>query len=367
VVAGGYGVSDLNYYGSFLNIAGYGMVWQPYFVGAGWSPYANGLWASYPGGIYSWVSPYPWGWLPFHSGTWSYIPSYGWGWQPGNTFVGLNNVAGGQLPINGGPAHMPGGTLPRPPAESRASFVQVNQQPLVISKPDAGGKFVFRNDSAGLGVPRGSMGKLDGISNEAAHHGFANRDVYVAPAGSPSHWNDGQVYHGPLEYHRGSMSDEARQAMWARQQNAASSGQTLHGDGLAANSGRAQSGQNGTASGWQGRQGQPNQPGSANNLGWKQGGSNAAASGANSQHSWNNGGTGAGSGAGAGAGAGAGGHSWNNGNAGGSSGGGHTWNGGGNASGGGGGHMSGGSGGGAPANTGAGNPGAANPAAGGKK
>src|SRR5262249_14867519 len=150
------------------------------------------------------------------------------------------------------------------------------------------GKFVFRNDSAGMGVPRGSMGNLNGISNEVAHHGFANRDVYVAPAGSASHWNDGQVYHGPLEYHRGSMSDEARQAMWARQQNAASAGQTRHGDGLAANPGRMSQGQNGAASGWQGHQGQAGQPGNTNNLGWKQGGSNTGAPGANSQHSWNN-------------------------------------------------------------------------------
>ena len=43
--------------------------WQPYFVGSGWSPYANGVWAMYPGAGYSWVSPYPWGWLPYHSGT----------------------------------------------------------------------------------------------------------------------------------------------------------------------------------------------------------------------------------------------------------------------------------------------------------
>ena len=31
-----YGTSDLNYYGSFFNVPGYGMMWQPYFAGAGW-------------------------------------------------------------------------------------------------------------------------------------------------------------------------------------------------------------------------------------------------------------------------------------------------------------------------------------------
>ena len=60
-VAGGnaFGLSDLNYYGNFIN-AGGASFWQPYFVGAGWSPYANGVWAFYPGAGYSWVSPYPW-------------------------------------------------------------------------------------------------------------------------------------------------------------------------------------------------------------------------------------------------------------------------------------------------------------------
>ncbi|MBS1800360.1 MAG: FecR domain-containing protein [Acidobacteria bacterium] len=333
LLGNGYGVGDLNYYGSFVNVGG-GLFWQPYFVGAGWSPYGNGLWALYPGGIYSWVSPYPWGWLPFHSGTWTYIPSFGWGWQPGGTFVGVNNVGSGHLPVRG-PGRLPGGLLPRPPLVARDSLVAVNQQPLVISRPEAGGKFVFRNDSAGLGVPRGSMGKLGGISQDVAHHGFSNRDVYVAPAGSPSRWNDGQVYHGPLAFHRGSMPDEARQAMWARQQAATGAMQPQHSQGqFAAGSLRSDHtpGQNGASSGWQGRQGQPAQLSTANGLAWKQGGTNAAPAGANGSHSWNN----------AGAGAGASGHTWNGSNAGGAaSTGGHTWNGGGNAgaSAGGGGHT----------------------------
>ena len=44
-----YGSSDLNYYGSFYNIPGYGMMWQPYLVGAGWDPFMNGSWVWYPG------------------------------------------------------------------------------------------------------------------------------------------------------------------------------------------------------------------------------------------------------------------------------------------------------------------------------
>jgi hypothetical protein len=62
----GYGMSDLNYYGSFMNVAGYGNVWQPYFIGADWSPFQDGGWAFYPGSGYMWVSGYPWGWMPYH-------------------------------------------------------------------------------------------------------------------------------------------------------------------------------------------------------------------------------------------------------------------------------------------------------------
>jgi hypothetical protein len=40
-----YGTSDLNYYGNFSNVPGYGTVWQPYFAGAGWDPFMNGAWA----------------------------------------------------------------------------------------------------------------------------------------------------------------------------------------------------------------------------------------------------------------------------------------------------------------------------------
>ena len=88
----GYGASDLNYYGSFYNIPGYGMMWQPYLVGAGWDPFMNGAWMWYPGAGYAWVSSYPWGWTPYRYGSWTYVNSYGWFWQPGRTWTGWNTV-----------------------------------------------------------------------------------------------------------------------------------------------------------------------------------------------------------------------------------------------------------------------------------
>jgi FecR protein len=191
-----FGLSDLNYYGSFINAGGFGSFWQPYFVGAGWSPYANGLWAMYPGAGYSWVSPYPWGWLPYHSGAWSFYPGYGWGWQPGGTFNGLNNIVatGGTVPaataagaVAAGTVHSPlrAAALPQAPAAgaTRQSLVLANQTPIVYSMEDKPGNFVFQKDSAGLGVPRGSLGNLNKISNDVVKHGSASMAVYVAAPG----------------------------------------------------------------------------------------------------------------------------------------------------------------------------------------
>ena len=83
----GYGLSDLNYYGSYNNVPGYGMMWQPYFTGVGWDPFMDGAWSCYPGMGYMFASAYPWGWLPYRYGNWMYVPSFGWMWQPG----GWNN------------------------------------------------------------------------------------------------------------------------------------------------------------------------------------------------------------------------------------------------------------------------------------
>ena len=186
LVAGGstYGLSDLNYYGNFINGGAFGSFWQPYLVGAGWNPYCNGLWASYPGAGYSWVSPYPWGWLPYHSGTWSFFPGYGWGWQPGGTFNGLNNVAG-VAGLAGGPVgtsvHSPlRATTPQAPAVGAGSMVLANSAPMVFSKEDKPGNFVFQKNSAGLGVPRGSLGSLNKVSSHVEQHGSASMQVYAA-------------------------------------------------------------------------------------------------------------------------------------------------------------------------------------------
>jgi hypothetical protein len=171
-----YGLADMNYYGGFASTGGCGMMWRPYLASSNWSPYDNGVWAYYPNAGYSWVSPYPWGWTAFHSGNWNYCPGAGWGWQPGNQWNGLQNTALVQRPH--GPT-----TLKAPlgkPHPAAPTMIAVNQKPLVVSNLNEKDSFVFRKDSAGLGVPRSTFGKLDHISNDVAHHGTIEKPAYVA-------------------------------------------------------------------------------------------------------------------------------------------------------------------------------------------
>jgi FecR protein len=177
-----YGISDMNYYGSFASGCG-GSMWRPYFASASWNPYGSGAWAYYPSAGYSWVSPYPWGWTPYHYGSWSFCQGIGWGWQPGGTWMGLANNSFVSNPAAGGGSH----PLPHPPvhppaAASQSTLVPVNLKAMPASSLTEHDKFVFRNDSAGLGVPRGTLGKLNSFSNQTAQHGMASTNIYYGGA-----------------------------------------------------------------------------------------------------------------------------------------------------------------------------------------
>jgi hypothetical protein len=127
-----YGMSDLSYFGSFFTVPGYGLMWQPYFIGAGWDPFMDGGWAWYPGVGYVWVSSYPWGWMPYHYGSWTFLPTYGWAWQPGGSWTGLNNTPNTTNPPR---TFNP----PRPPATPVHSFVMVSRRPLTAPTVSSSG------------------------------------------------------------------------------------------------------------------------------------------------------------------------------------------------------------------------------------
>jgi hypothetical protein len=80
------GAADLDDYGDWQpanqDNQGYGAVWYPRSVPAGWTPYSNGHWAWVAPWGWTWVEAEPWGFAPFHYGRWA---SFGgrWGWVPG--------------------------------------------------------------------------------------------------------------------------------------------------------------------------------------------------------------------------------------------------------------------------------------------
>jgi hypothetical protein len=84
-----YGLADLNGYGNFIDVPGYGRCWRPYGISANWMPFWNGAMVYFPGFGWTWISNEPWGWLPFHTGNWFFIAGRGWCWQFGH-FRGWN-------------------------------------------------------------------------------------------------------------------------------------------------------------------------------------------------------------------------------------------------------------------------------------
>lgn len=166
-----YGTTDLAYYGSFFNYPGYGMMWQPFFAGAGWDPFMDGAWMSYPGWGYGWVSAYPWGWTPYHYGTWVFLAGRGWAWQPGGAW----STWYGQPVLQNVPR---GFAVPRAPASGTNT--------VLVSRGTAstfnGGKLLLHNNSAGLGVPRGELGNMAKLSEKVQTHGTVSQRVESPPS-----------------------------------------------------------------------------------------------------------------------------------------------------------------------------------------
>ena len=80
------GYEDLDDYGRWTYVAGYGNVWYPSTVGADWAPYRNGHWVYVQPWGWTWVEDEPWGFAPFHYGRWAYAGSR-WCWVPGPVVV----------------------------------------------------------------------------------------------------------------------------------------------------------------------------------------------------------------------------------------------------------------------------------------
>jgi hypothetical protein len=193
-----YGTSDLNYYGSFFNAPGYGMMWQPYFAGAGWDPFMNGAWAFSPGFGYGWVSGYPWGWTPYHYGSWAYLPTYGWAWQPGGSWAGYSAPRIIRPPSNFVP--------PQPPSNPSHGTVVVNRGPAPILLGRSFNRLEISRNSAGLGIPRGGIKNLNELAGTVQQRGFATAKIHAAPVGV-SEW--GRGYSAPASSQSGAWHGAA--------------------------------------------------------------------------------------------------------------------------------------------------------------
>lgn len=110
------GINDLDSYGDWQNVSGYGNSWRPR-VAAGWTPYQQGQWTNnYPYGP-TWVSSEPWGYAPYHYGRWTNVENQ-WYWIPEavNTtpryspalvaFVSLNQNNIGWVPLGPGDPYL---------------------------------------------------------------------------------------------------------------------------------------------------------------------------------------------------------------------------------------------------------------------
>jgi len=111
------GLSDLDYYGNWQNLNGYGNAWSPR-VDNGWAPYQDGYWMNdYPYGP-TWVSAEPWGYAPYHYGRWANVGDR-WYWIPDNAnttpvyspamvaFIPFGQNEVGWVPLGPGDAYSP--------------------------------------------------------------------------------------------------------------------------------------------------------------------------------------------------------------------------------------------------------------------
>jgi hypothetical protein len=77
-----YGAEDLDDYGTWEYRSGYGQLWRPTSVAAGWAPYTDGRWTWVPPWGWTWIDYAPWGWAPYHYGRWVWLDG-SWWWGPG--------------------------------------------------------------------------------------------------------------------------------------------------------------------------------------------------------------------------------------------------------------------------------------------
>ncbi len=101
------GYEDLDEYGQWRYVDGYGQVWVPANQAPGWAPYHTGRWVWVDPWGWSWVDDAPWGYAPYHYGRWAYIGG-AWGWIPGPIAPHPYYAPALVVFVGGGPGPRPG-------------------------------------------------------------------------------------------------------------------------------------------------------------------------------------------------------------------------------------------------------------------
>ncbi|HEY1049072.1 MAG TPA: DUF6600 domain-containing protein, partial [Prosthecobacter sp.] len=77
---------QLEPYGRWVDVGGYGYCWRPTITTAGWRPYVDGCWVWSSLG-WTWQSNEAFGWAVYHYGRWVNLAYHGWVWVPGNEWA----------------------------------------------------------------------------------------------------------------------------------------------------------------------------------------------------------------------------------------------------------------------------------------
>jgi hypothetical protein len=126
------GVYDLDGYGDWQDVSGYGYAWRPR-VDAGWGPYSQGQWVMDDLYGLTWVSNEPWGYAPYHYGRWTFIDNQ-WFWIPDrvNTEPAYAPALVAFLPLN--EAGLVGWAPLGPGDPYAATYYDENLQPVYLTQ-----------------------------------------------------------------------------------------------------------------------------------------------------------------------------------------------------------------------------------------
>lgn len=171
------GAYDLDYYGDWQNLDGYGYAWSPR-VEQGWAPYRDGQWTlDDPHGL-TWVSNEPWGYAPYHYGRWANVGDR-WYWIPegANTQPAYSPALVAFLPVT---ESNQVGWVPLAPGDPYApAYYDANWQPhyvggdnyapeRVVNINAPGGLTVVSVEDFGRRVNRDALARFDPRAFEGA-------------------------------------------------------------------------------------------------------------------------------------------------------------------------------------------------------